>query len=156
MSIETNKTLVKRFLSECWDWSQSGEPNFALVDELMTPDVLWYDDPFFPEGRRGTEAVKRVIASVCSLVPDLWLRIEDIVAEGDKVAVRWTIGGTQKGEWEEGIPPTGKQIKWTGIEIYRIMNGRITEERTLEDGLTYLYQMQVLQTWKPPNESKQP
>lgn len=144
-STETNKTVVKRFLEECW-----GKLNPALVDELFSKEYVMYNQPFFPEGRPDRDFVKGLISYVRGVFPDLWTRIDSIVAEGERVAVAWTSGGTQKGAWEAGIPPTGKKVEWSGIDVHRIVNGKIVETRTVEDGLSLLYQMNALQTWKPP------
>jgi len=144
MSTEANKTLVKRYLEECW-----ARPDLGLVDELVAPSIAMYNHPFFPEGIKGAERIKRLIANIHSMIPDFWIGIDDMVAEGDRIALRWTSGGTQKGEWEDGIPPTNKQVKWTGIDIYRIVGEKIVELKEVGDGLSLLHQVQALQTWKP-------
>jgi len=69
--------------------------------------------------------------------PDLHFTFEDLIAEGDKVVVRWTSRGTQQGELM-GIPPTGKQFSATGIEIYRLEGGKIVEHWLESDNLGML------------------
>ena len=65
------------------------------------------------------------------------------MAAGDKEVVRWTIRGTHTGELM-GIPPTGKQVAWTGITIYRLADGKIVEEKGEEDALGFLQQLGVV------------
>ena len=66
-----------------------------------------------------------------------------MIAEGDKVAVRFTARGTHKGEFL-GIPPTGKQVAWAGINIYRVASGKIAETWQLSDGLGLMQQLGVV------------
>jgi predicted ester cyclase len=127
MGIRENAQLVERYLLGAWD-----KGDLTVVDETCAPDVSLFLSGN-PEGYRGTEAVKRLIAFVRGVFPDLFLRIEDTVAEDDRVAARWSTGGTQRGEWERGIPPTGRRVTWTGMSMYRLRNGRIVEERFEED-----------------------
>ncbi len=72
--------------------------------------------------------------------PDLRLNIEDTVAEGDKVAVRFTVAGTHKKEFQ-GIAPTGKQISFTVMDILNINDGRITEEWATADLMGLMQQI---------------
>lgn len=81
--------------------------------------------------------------------PDLRFTIEQEVAEGDAVVSRWTAKGTNSGPLM-GIPPTGKVITMAGINIFRIANGKITEDRTAEDTLGLLQQLGVVPPLGPP------
>jgi len=76
-------------------------------------------------------------------LPDVEVVSEDVIAEGDKAVVRWTGRGTHQGVLL-GIPPTGKQVTWTGMTIYRIADGKIVEERGEEDALGFLQQLGVV------------
>ena len=76
----------------------------------------------------GVEALKAVITAFRTSFPDLHFTVEEIIAEGDKVAYRWTSHGTHQGEYE-GIAPTGKPITATGITILRIVDGKVVEDR---------------------------
>ena len=75
--------------------------------------------------------------------PDLNVKVEDQLAEGDKVATRWTTTGTHQGEFA-GIPPTGKQGGVTGTTIARVVGGKIVEERSNWDTLGLLQQLGVI------------
>jgi predicted ester cyclase len=94
--------------------------------------------------------VKGVISSVRSVFPDLRLKVVEEIAEGDKVVASWVSTGTYLGEWESGIKPTGNRVTWTGISHYQLEEGKIVKEGGNEDGLSLLYQLGTLQTWKPP------
>jgi steroid delta-isomerase-like uncharacterized protein len=93
----------------------------------------------------GREAFKQVILGVRSGLPDVECEIHETIAQGDKVAARWTMRGTQTGELN-GIPPTGKRVTLSGITIYRIADGKVVEERGQEDGLGFLQQLGVIPT----------
>ena len=66
-----------------------------------------------------------------------------MIAEGDKVVVSWAVQGTQRGRFMD-VPPTGKQVTLTGINIYRLRDGKIVERWAEEDGLSLLHQLGAL------------
>ncbi len=74
--------------------------------------------------------------------PDLSLRVDDMVAEGDKVASRWTATGTQRGPFF-GIPPTNLRVTWTGMTLDRIEGGKIVDTKTNWDSLEVLQKLTV-------------
>ncbi len=84
----------------------------------------------------------RTTAMVAGFPDGKWI-LDDAVAEGDKVAVRYTFRGTHQGELL-GIPPTGKQVTMTGINIYRIVNGQFAEIWESYDKFGLLQQLGVL------------
>ncbi len=96
-----------------------------------------------PAAHHGPEAFKQFLVSVHAGLSDLEIFNEDEIAEGDQVVVRWKMQGTHIGELS-GIPPTGKHVKWTGITIYRIINGKVVEEKGEEDALGVLQQLGVV------------
>ncbi len=134
MSTEENKAVARRF-GGVWDasWSES------LVDELAAPN-LYVMYPLMPEPARSADEFKQVLRMVHTAFPDLKLGFDDTVAEGDRVAVRWTLSGTHKGDMM-GIPATGKAVRWTGMTMYRIVDGKVVEEVGEEDGLGLLRQI---------------
>lgn len=135
---QDNKTVVRRYLQQAW-----GRGNLAAVDETCAPTVRVYP-PGSVGGLVGTKALKEFIASVRRVFPDLSLKIEDELAEGSLVATRWSTGGTQRGEWNRGVPPTGKVVTWTGMSIYRLIGGKIVEERLEENLLSVEEQVGVV------------
>jgi steroid delta-isomerase-like uncharacterized protein len=97
----------------------------------------------------GPEAFKQLLMGARSAVPDAAIEFLDEIAEGDKVVVRWTVHGTHQGVFL-GIPPTGKQVTWSGITIYRITDGKVVEERGEEDALGLMQQLGVIPGPGPP------
>lgn len=92
--------------------------------ELASPSVALHLP--LPEEVPGSEGLKDIVFVYRAAFPDLTLTIDDMVAEGDKVAVRFTTKGTNTGPFIE-VPPTGKRITMTYIEIFRIADGKIIE-----------------------------
>jgi steroid delta-isomerase-like uncharacterized protein len=85
-------------------------------------------------------AFKEVLAGVRAGLPDIKIEVGDVIAEGDIVVAPWTMSGTHLGELM-GIPPSGKAVRWDGITIYRIEDGKVVDERGEEDGLGLLRQI---------------
>jgi steroid delta-isomerase-like uncharacterized protein len=92
----------------------------------------------------GPAGAKQAYTRFHAAFPDVQVTIEDMVAEGDKVMVRLTTRGTHQGEFA-GIPPTGKQITMTGMEVVRIANGKIVERCANFDQLSFYQQLGVIQ-----------
>ena len=114
--------------------------NLAVFDELMAPDYVWH---IASTTVRGRESAKQLIAQFLTAFPDGHYTIEDMIAEGDRVVVRQTFRGTHKGDFM-GIPPTGKQVSVTEIEIFRVTNGKNVENWTNSDDLGLLQQLGVV------------
>jgi len=120
---EENKEKVRRFLEEAF-----GQGKTEVVDELLHSDFVCYDPNSEAGEIRGADTVKGEIEYFHSAVPDLSWRVEDQVAEGDKVVSRYTVSGTHQGEFF-GVPGTGKRIEMTGIQIDRFdESGKLVEE----------------------------
>ena len=139
MSAEENKAIARRY----WDAWNTG--NVAILDEISSAGSIWHDGA----GRvvHGIEsAAKRGIPRFRTAFPDLHFSIEDVFAEGDKVTVRWTAHGTHRGDMElvRNIPPTGRQVTWFGVDIYRIAGGKIMEGWRSWDRLGLLQQLGVV------------
>ncbi len=133
MSVEDNKAIARRFI-QVW-----GDGNLDIVDELAAPSlVVRY--PTIPEVIQGSREFRYVLAGFRSAFPDSALRVEEEIAEGEKVAIRWSFSGTHKGSLL-GVPATGKRVTWTGITIYRIVDGRVVEEQGEEDFLGFFRQV---------------
>jgi steroid delta-isomerase-like uncharacterized protein len=131
MSTEANKALVRRFYAE-------GVQNSAVFDELLAPTYVLH----YP-GRppiAGIGQAKLMMAVFTSAFPDLQLTTADLVAEGDKVAIRNTWRGTHQGAFQ-GVPPTGKYVTFTGTDIFRVEGGKIAEQWADLDALGLLQQL---------------
>ena len=135
MSVEVNKAIARRWGEEVW-----GKGSLASIDELFATDFVFNYPPLGVAPDR--EGYKQAMTDWVAALTDIHGTTEDMVAEGDKVVVRWTFGGTHKGEFM-GIAPTGKQVTITGISILRIVGGRIVEEWGEMDNLGLMEQLGV-------------
>jgi steroid delta-isomerase-like uncharacterized protein len=133
MSTEQNKAVARQFVEEV-----IGRGNNSLVDELVAPDFVDHQEFLgMPPGREGLKQVNKIMRSA---FPDTSATIEDMVAEGDKVVIRWTMRATHKGEFM-GMPPTGKSISVGVINIQRFAGGKIVEHWGLTDSMAMMQQL---------------
>ena len=137
MSAEESKAIVRRF------WGVWEEGNIDLVDELLAPDYVNHT-PASPDQPTGPEGVKGVVTMFRSAMPDLRVVIEDMIAEEDKVAVRYTLEGTHEGELF-GIPPTGKRLSFKSISVERVSGGKIREHWRITDSLDMMQQLGIME-----------
>ena len=140
MSIEENKVLASRWTEEIWN---QGNP--AAIDELCAPNFVFNYAP--PGMAPDRESYKKTIAMFHAAFPEMHLINENVIAEGDKVAIRWTSHSIHKGEFM-GIAPTGKRVTMTGNSIAHIVGGKIVQEWTEMDMLGLMQQLGVF----PPSE----
>jgi steroid delta-isomerase-like uncharacterized protein len=135
MGTQDNKALVRRIFEEIWN-----QGNLETVHELFAAEHVGYDQtgPF-----HGLEGVKQFFSTWLAAFPDAQFHIEDQIAEGDKVATRWTAHGTHRGHLQ-GIAPTSRQVTVTGITILRIANGKIVESWGNSDTLGMMQQLGVI------------
>ena len=138
MSAEENKAMVRRF------WGVWEEGNIDLVDELLAPDYINHT-PASPDQPTGPEGVKGVVAMFRSAIPDLRVVVEDMIAEGDKVVVRYTLEGTHEGELF-GVPPTGQRLSIKSIAVERVSDGKIREHWRVTDSLDMMQQLGAIPT----------
>lgn len=120
-----NRHTVHRIVEELW---QSHARNPAVVDEVFAPDYVNHD--LSTSSVRGLEQFKGwavgLRASWGRGFPDYRITIEDLIAEEDRVAIRWTFRGTHMGEFM-GIAPTRKQVTMRAIAIYHFSGGKVTD-----------------------------
>ena len=135
MSAE-NKALIRRYAEEIWN-----KRNLAVVNEVIAPNFSGLF-PGLPEFR-GLEGFKQRFTSMSIAFPDLQVTIEDMFAEEEKVVACWTMSGTHKGELM-GLAPTGKQVRWTAMVIYRVVGGKIEKMWGEVDNLGLLQQLGVV------------
>jgi predicted ester cyclase len=118
MSNEENKNIVRRFFEE-----GPSKGDLSMANKLLAPNfTLHVPLPCSP----GIQGINEVISACRAAFEGLNVTVEDMVAESDKVAARFTARGIHKGEFM-GLQPTGKPITMTGIEIFRIEKGKIAE-----------------------------
>ena len=124
--------------------------SLSVVDELIAPDYVLHN-PGVPKGElRGLEAYKEQWVSMFrTAFPDLRIVIEDQVAEGDKMASRYTGSGTHQGELR-GFPPTNNRVEVTGTITSRIVEGKIVEEWNNIDSMGMMQQLGIVPPLEPP------
>jgi steroid delta-isomerase-like uncharacterized protein len=135
MSNAENKKIVRRY-QEIYNSNDLEALGEVVSEDLLTPKIM----PGIPTGLEGAKAAHRIMLAG---FPDYQTVIDDLVAEGDKVAARITMSGTNTGTFM-GIPPPGKRISFTGIYIARIANGKIVEHWGEEDSVSLLQQLGAL------------
>jgi steroid delta-isomerase-like uncharacterized protein len=135
MSSEQNRELAARMIEEIFN-----RGNVDKADEFLSPDFAEREvlPPGLPPGREG---VKQMALVMRSAFPDFKGTIEDTVAEGDKVVVRWTCTGTHSAAEFMGIPPTGKKVSVEVIDIIRIADGKFVEHWGLMDNAALMQQL---------------
>lgn len=120
-----NKELVRQFYKDVYvDW------NMSRADEVVSTQFTWHDWP--NGGRTGPQAFRDYYSAFRSAVPDARFEVDDLIAEGDRVVVRWRMIGTHKGTFQ-GIVPTGRPIVLKGIAIYRVQDGKLMERWVVSD-----------------------
>ena len=136
MSTEQNKALALRFYDEVWL-----KLNAAAAFELAAPNCVRHDPAGPVPG--GPEGFNANASRVRTGIPDFRQSFDLILAEGDLVAVRWTIRGTQTGPLGP-IPPTGRAVEFSGVNIFRFEGGKIAEIWNHRDDLALYQQLGVM------------
>ena len=132
--LEENKAIARLFLDELWN-----RVNFEAVDRLMASDYDGHSSTVI----NGPGGARQFVPTMRAAFPDFQFEVLDQVAEGDRVATRWAAHGTHQGEFQ-GVPPSGKRVKITGITIFRLADRKLIEGWTSEDVLGLLQQIGVL------------
>ncbi|HEY1780532.1 MAG TPA: ester cyclase [Roseiarcus sp.] len=140
-----NKAVVGRWFTEFWGKTV----NLAVVDEIAAPDMLLKYSLHAP--RRGRDDIRAFITDFRAAFPDLnFWGTADLIAEGDYVVGQWEGGGTHTGpafkDFLVGSLPaaTGRKMRFTGITVLKVVDGRIAEEVGLDDGVTALTQLGLI------------
>jgi steroid delta-isomerase-like uncharacterized protein len=134
MSMTENKEIIlRKWYRELWDdW------NVAIADELFTSDYFLHlpGNPT-PMNR---DATKSVVQMFSAAFPDLRHTVDEMMAEGDTVAARWTVRGTHRGDFQ-GIAPTGRPVSLSGTTVHHLKDGKIAETWLTFDSLDLLQQL---------------
>lgn len=140
---EENKAIVRRFVDEV-----QNQHDLGALDELFSPDFVDHSGMSTPPNLDGT---RQLFTMMFSAFPDLRVNIHDQVAERDKVVTRKTFHGTHQGEFM-GIPPTDKEVAFDVIDIFRIVDGKITDHWNVVDMLGLMQQLGVVPPPGPGGE----
>jgi len=136
MSTEANKTSARHFYDEVFN-----KKSRAAIDEFIDPNQVDHAAP--PGMPGGLAGAKQTIGMYLTAFPDLHFTVEDMIAEGDKLVARLTVRGTQQGAFM-GIPPTGKHVTVTAIDISRMAGGKSVEHWIEMDTLGMMQQLGVI------------
>ncbi len=113
----------------------------SFIDEFIDPNQVDHSAP--PGLPGGIEGARQFAGMFLTAFPDMHFTVEDMIAEGDKVVARITMSGTQQGAFM-GIPPTGKHVTWTAIDINRVAGGKSVEHWMEMDALGLMQQLGVI------------
>lgn len=134
MSVESNKDLIRRFYDEVWN---KGNVDFAYEvfdDNYVRHDLRPGNPPL------GAAGQKQIAADFRAAFPDVRQTIDLMFGEGDMVVARWTMQGTNTGQWGKEAP-TGKAVNYSGVNIFRIVNGKVVEIWNHRDDLGMMQQL---------------
>ncbi|MER5181022.1 ester cyclase [Streptomyces sp. NPDC002896] len=134
---QANKRIMERFTSE---FLPTGDP--ALAKQFLSPDIVIH---FAGTTQQGRDTYLGIVAANQKAFPDLKWTVEDMRAEGDTVAIRYTMTGTHEGPFA-GYEGTGKKVHAESMAFYRLAHGKIVEERAQLDMLTILQQIGAIPT----------
>jgi steroid delta-isomerase-like uncharacterized protein len=140
MATEENKAIIREVITRAWNGQ-----DFDAMDAVYAPDYVHHDPSLPPEAQRGLANYKQGVRTFYTVFSDLHGEIEELIGEGDKVVARLRWRGTQRGELL-GIPPSGKRVDFSMIEIYRFAEGKIAEGWANFDTLGKLQQLGVVPT----------
>ena len=133
---DANTALIRRIIAEAFN---AGD--LDIIDEALARDYL--DHQAGPDAPGGPAAFKAFVDAFRAAFPDVQVTVEDLVAEGDRVALRVTLRGSQQGALGE-IPATGLPVEFGGYHIYRFEDGKVAEHWGLQDDLGLLLQLGVI------------
>ncbi len=132
MENNKKKLLIRRYIEERWN-----ERKLWLTDELVAPSFVLHT----PAGDIGLATFKEGVAGYLQSFPDSKVKLEDVLVDGDKLAIRYTFTGTHSGDFM-GIKATGKPTLCSGMAFYRIAGDRLAEGWFVEDTLGLLQQLE--------------
>ena len=136
MSAEENKAVIRRLVEEVYN-----DNNLDVLDELVAQDVV--NHSAVPEHKHGIEGFRHVNRWVRAAFSDAHYAIDDMIAEGDMVAVRITASGTHDGEFM-GSPPSGKRFSTDHVHWHRLADGKLVERWAVRDDLGTARQLDLL------------
>ena len=137
--LEANKELVRAYTRTVFNEHQTDR-----ASEFLAPEVKWHGGT--PGTVDGLANVAAMLRGFVGALPDLTATEQDLVAEGDTVAVRYVVEATHKGDLM-GIPATGRRVRWDAFDVYRVADGKIVEEWASDDLLAFIHNLGV---YTPP------
>jgi steroid delta-isomerase-like uncharacterized protein len=140
MSAKDLRAVQRHFFAE---WNKGKAAALAEIDAICAPNIVFHD----ANGRdiRGLKDFKQNMSEMFDAFPDNRATVDDIIVEGDKTVMRYTVTGTHKGAFM-GIPPTNKKLTMSVIEIDRFVGGKCVEGWLMADTLGMMQQLGVIPT----------
>lgn len=138
MAEQENKALVRRYYDEVFN-----ERRVDLVDQIAVENYVEHDP--FPGQGDGRADLRARVALILAAMNPLRFEVQDMIAEGDRVVVRWVQQGSQSGSFM-GIPPTGRQYTFAGIDVHRLRDGLMAEHWHVVDLFSLLQQLGAIPT----------
>jgi predicted ester cyclase len=126
--VDENKRSARRGLEELWNTG-----DLVIADEVYAIDFINHE--ITHRQYHDLESYKRYVAAIRSVLPDFWVAIDDIIAEGDKAAMRWNVSGTEK--------TSGDVYAWGGMSIFRFFDHKVVEAWWSRDALSVAQQMGI-------------
>ncbi len=148
MSAEENKAIARRFAEVLQEFFRTGDVD--LMDSVLAGNIVQHISGQPPEAQ-SLEGFKQLLPALPQAFPDVVFEVEDLLAEGDKVAFRLNWTATHQGEFF-GIPPTGTRAKVTEMHMFRIADGKVVERWGEWDALGL---MQQLGAFPAPEQSEE-
>jgi predicted ester cyclase len=130
---EQNRHFVRHFVER-----MMAEQSESALDECLAPGFIDHNAP--PDQPPGREGAKHTLRKAMHALSNMQVHLEDLLADGDKVVIRYTAEATHVGSFM-GYPGTGNRLTWTTISIYRVEDGHIVERWGLVDHATLLHQL---------------
>jgi steroid delta-isomerase-like uncharacterized protein len=132
-TVESNVEIVREYTRRVFN-----EHNPELAREFVTPDVKWHGGTLGT--LEGADNLVGLLRSFIGALPDLHAEAYEVIAADDLVAVRFVVEATHRGELV-GIPPTGRSVRWDAVDVYRLRDGKISEEWAADDLTAILHQV---------------
>jgi len=131
--LEANKKLARDYIEQVFNQHNPGK-----AADFVTGDVVWHGGGLGDVA--GPQNLAGLLGSFIGALPDLYAAEQDIIAENDLVLVRLVVTGTVKGSLF-GVPADGKPVRWTAYDVYRVTDGKISEEWAGDDVATIMTQI---------------
>jgi len=137
---------ILQHLARFVEFINSGDANIGK--EIVSESAIFHV-PFGPEPLKGLDGYLQILGMMRSAFPDIQWTLQETICEGDKAVARFETRGTHQGPFM-GVPPTGKPICMTALNIYRFENGKIVEERGQPDIFGIMVQIGAIPSGPPP------
>ena len=134
MLTDDNKNIARQFYE-----GVINKADLELASKIVHTNFVDHGNP--PNLPGGIEGLKQFLSMISTAFPDIQVKVEDMIAQNDRVAVRLTVSGTHKGVLMGTIPPSGKEATWSGIDFLRISEGKIAERWAVRDLLGMMRQI---------------